>query len=229
MPDHGDSFLPRIQSVFYSVFDDLQGPKIVYQVPEGLIAVSSAGPSSVISNCPSTVSTLSVDTSPVIPYSSSISTADVLSSRNSSSSLASPNDYKSGSRHLQSSSPIKRSNSSQRTLFKFVDISMFVIPSPELCGRLVTCSTQKHRIIGFPVQLKGKYERNFFRYNLCFVFDRGADLSCYEPVVRKVSRVLKSCEVGSSQRTPRCFSHDAAGRVWLSVFPYNLTDCTCHS
>lgn len=35
----GDSFLPRIQSVFYAVFDNDQGPKIVYQVPEGLIAV----------------------------------------------------------------------------------------------------------------------------------------------------------------------------------------------
>jgi hypothetical protein len=34
----GDSFLPRIQSVFYAVFDDERGPKIVYQVPEGLIA-----------------------------------------------------------------------------------------------------------------------------------------------------------------------------------------------
>ena len=32
-----DSFLPRIQSVFYAVFDVKQGSKIVYQVPEGLI------------------------------------------------------------------------------------------------------------------------------------------------------------------------------------------------
>ena len=35
----GDSLLPRIQSVFYAEFDNDQGPKIVYQVPEGLIAV----------------------------------------------------------------------------------------------------------------------------------------------------------------------------------------------
>ena len=35
----GDSFLPRLQSVFYAVFDNDQGSKIVYQVPEGLIAV----------------------------------------------------------------------------------------------------------------------------------------------------------------------------------------------
>jgi len=41
------------------------------------------------------------------------------------------------------------------------------------------------------------YLRNYFQYNLCFVFDHEADLSCYEPIVRKVSQVLnlKACEV----------------------------------
>ena len=41
------------------------------------------------------------------------------------------------------------------------------------------------------------YYRNYLRFNICFVFNRSADLSCYEPVVRKVSRVLTSCEVRS--------------------------------
>jgi nitrogen permease regulator 2-like protein len=89
-----------------------------------------------------------------------------------------------------------RSASANHTLFHFEEISKYVIPPPALCGRLVTCSTKRHRIIGFPSQIPGKkYQRNFFRYNLCFVFERSADLSCYEPIVRKVSRVLSSCEV----------------------------------
>ena len=180
----GDSFLPRIQSVFYAVFDIRQGPKIVYQVPEGLIAVPSAGPASAVNGNPSTPSS---DTPPLLP------TGNGLTSRNSSTSLVSPTDYYGpGGRHFTSP---QKSNSSQRTLFNFNDISMYVIPHPALCGRLVACSTRRHRIIGFPVELKGKYERNYFRYNLCFVFDREADLSCYEPIVRKVSRVLKACEV----------------------------------
>ncbi|TFK76297.1 nitrogen permease regulator 2 [Pluteus cervinus] len=132
MPDGGaDSFLPRIQSVFYAVFDVHRGPEIVYQVPEGLIAVSS--------------------------------------------------------------SPQKNPG----TLFHFDNISKYVIPPSPLCGRLVICSTTFHRIIGFPVELMGKYKqykRNYFKYNLCFVFERSADLSCYEPIVRKVSRVLTNCE-----------------------------------
>ncbi|KAH9484115.1 Nitrogen permease regulator 2-like protein [Psilocybe cubensis] len=194
MPE-GDSFLPRVQSVFYAVFDVKQGPKVVYQVPEGLISVTSTGPPSSgnINNGCSVPPTPSSETSPPVVPTGSFSNLNGLTSRNSSTSLASPTDfYRPGGRHL--SSPQKRSNSSQRTLFNFNDISMFVIPHQALCGRLVTCATRRHRIIGFPVELKGNYTRNYFRYNLCFVFEREADLSCYEPVVRKISRVLKACE-----------------------------------
>jgi nitrogen permease regulator 2-like protein len=177
----GDSFLPPIQSVFYSVFELRKGPKIVYQVPEGLIAVP---PPAVTSTVPPTPS---VENPSPPPYTSN-------GSRNSSLSLLSPSDYRPLS--LGAQSPRKRSPSGTRTLFNFEDISQYVIPRRELCGRLVTCSTAEHRIMGFPMALRGKYERNYFEYNLCFVFERGADLSCYEPIVRKVSRVLTSCEVG---------------------------------
>ncbi|KAJ6597008.1 nitrogen permease regulator 2-domain-containing protein [Mycena vulgaris] len=183
MPSDGDSFLPRIQSVFYAVFDVRQGPKIVYQVPEGLIAVP---PNALASAIPiSTPSTpLTEQFAPTQPPG--------ITSRNSSTSLVSPTDARPTSRSLYS--PQKRSGSSSRILFNFDDISKYVIPQSQLCGRLVTCSTKRHRIIGFPVELKGKYQRNYLRYNLCFVFERGADLSCYEPIVRKVSRVLTACE-----------------------------------
>jgi hypothetical protein len=195
MPE-GDSFLPRIQSVFYAIFDLQQGPKIVYQVPEGLIACSSSALSSTNGDAALYPATASAETSPAFPLTATAPAGDNLQSRNSSTSFASPTEpYRPSGRALQTVSPHKRSHSSQRTLFNFDDISMFVIPSPALCGRLVTFSTRRHRIIGFPVELKGRYERNYFRYNLCFVFDREADLSCYEPIVRKISRVLKACEV----------------------------------
>ncbi|KAF8921144.1 nitrogen permease regulator 2-domain-containing protein [Mucidula mucida] len=184
MPTDGDSFLPRILSVFYAVFDNHSGPKIVYQVPEGLIAV----PSSVNAAIPSLPPTPTTDVSMAPP--------PRLNSRNSSNSLVSPTDLRPNSRSLQS--PQKRSASASRALFNFSDVSGYVIPPSALCGRLVVCSTGRHRVIGFPVELRGTYERNYFRYNLCFVFDRGADLSCYEPVVRKVSRVLTACEEESS-------------------------------
>lgn len=187
-PGDGDSFLPRIQSVFYAVFDLRQGPKIVYQVPEGLIAVSNSGSA----NGNSTSASGSPVPSVVEPE---------VSSRNSSSSLRSPIDRRANSFTIRS--PNKRSASSNRTLFHFDEISTYVIPRSALCGRLVICATKKYRVIGFPVELRGDYERNYFRYNLCFVFERTADLSCYEPIVRKVSRVLSACEVLQSIMT--CF------------------------
>ncbi len=181
MPSDGDSFLPRIESVFYAVFDVKQGPKIVYQVPEGLIA-----PPPSLSNASVPPTPSSIDPLPATPFPG-------VESRNSSTSHMSPTDSRPGSYGLQS--PQKRSTSLNRILFNFDDISKYVIPQPALCGRLVICSAQRYRIIGFPVNLQGEYERNYFTYNLCFVFARSADLSCYEPIVRKVSRVLTSCEV----------------------------------
>jgi hypothetical protein len=119
---------------------------------------------------------------------------------------SSPASYRSiqQHRHLHSSStstsPQKSSSphpaSGPAPLLDFSDISRFVIPTQDMCGRLVICETRTHRVIGFPVCLEGhKYKRVHFRYNLCFVFERTADLSCYEPVVRKIARVLMACEV----------------------------------
>jgi hypothetical protein len=160
MPSDGDSFLPRIESVFYAVFDIRQGPKIVHQVPEDLITTS------VQTAYPSLPPTPSSETAPALPY-------PPLTSRNSSNSINSPTDFRPSSRPIHS--PHKRSISSTRVLFNFDDISKYVIPPSPLCGSLVTCSTKNHRIIGLPVQLRhAKYPRNYFRYNICFVFERYA-------------------------------------------------------
>ncbi|KAI6036335.1 nitrogen permease regulator 2-domain-containing protein [Pisolithus microcarpus] len=158
-----ETFLPRIHSVFYAIFDVKQGPKIVYQVPEGLIATLPAG-----------LSNLSATSSP------------------KSSAVPLEGDTPRPSSRQVSSSPHPSSN---RVLFNFNDISKYVIPSNPLCGRLVICATRNHHIIGFPVSILGsEYKRNYFRFNLCFVFERAADLSCYKPIVRKVGRVLAACE-----------------------------------
>lgn len=44
------------------------------------------------------------------------------------------------------------------------------------------------------------YNRNAFIFNLCFVFDRDAELSAFEPVVRKTGRTLRMLEVGRFSR-----------------------------
>jgi hypothetical protein len=184
MPSEGDTFLPRIQSVFYAVFDLQKGPKIVYQVPEGLIGGSTANQ----------ISNHSLTSSPsILP---AVLEPDPPHSRTSSPSVNSHAGRRASS--LNVPSPHQRSSSSSPFLFNFDDISKYVIPPGELCGRLVICAARKYHIIGFPVLLPGNYKRNYFQYNVCFVFERSADLSCYEPIVRKVSRVLTACEVCSS-------------------------------
>jgi hypothetical protein len=209
--DDANSFLPRILSVFYAVFDVRQGPKIVYQVPEGLIAVPSAGLSVPSGSVPAT------------PSSETSSAGSGLSSRGSRT--PEPNQLGRSLSSLQKPSPV-----AAQTLFSFHEISKYVIPPPALCGRLVTCSTKRYRIIGFPTELRGKYQRNYFMYNLCFVFDRGADLSCYDPIVRKVSRVLTSCEVGQCFSTSLYrFIYMHAGGIRISLFSRYVPRVACDS
>lgn len=73
----------------------------------------------------------------------------------------------------------------------------YVIPQAALCGHLITKSTRGNKILGFPVRIENeqKYARNAFIFNLCFVFERDAELSCFEPVVRKTARILRAMEV----------------------------------
>ncbi|KAI0748353.1 nitrogen permease regulator 2-domain-containing protein [Daedaleopsis nitida] len=188
MSSNGASFLPRLESVFYAVFDVEQGPKIISQVPEALIATSTSS-----GHASGSSSSVLFAASPATASTPSLSDLDIPSRAPSSSILSSPISQRLDAKSLLS--PQKRSGSTNRSLFHFDDISKYVIPPKSLCGRLVICATRGHRVLGFPVRLdEESYPRNYFLYNLCFVFERTADLSCYEPVARKVSRVLTACE-----------------------------------
>ncbi|KAF9439036.1 Nitrogen permease regulator 2 [Entomortierella beljakovae] len=114
---------PRLLSIFYSTFHPIQGPKVLYEVPEGSI--------------------------------------------------------------LSKTSP----------LVDFDSISEYLIPKVELCSKLVTITTPTCKVIGFPVNLEHKkFQRNALMFNLAFVFDKDAETSSYEPVVRKMAKVLKALE-----------------------------------
>jgi hypothetical protein len=205
MAGDGDSFLPRLRSVFYARFDETRGTEIAYQVPEGLIT-SCGGPIS------------SGAASPV---------PSLAGSSRASSRIAFLPPERSESRVKVS--PQKSTLSSAfRTLFNFEDVSKYIIAQSPLCGRLVTCTAGNYKVLGFPVELMGKYQRNYFRFNVCFVFDAEADLSCYEPIVRKVNRVLTACEV--SLRLSCLHSKyilNCEGRVIVPVVPRNVFQNPC--
>ena len=185
LPGDAESFLPRIRCVFYATFDQEQGPKIACQVPEG--SIITPAPNGALS--PQSFATGSDLHEPRRSSFSSISLGAIsLSQKNELAATSTP------PRTARGKGP------SATGLFEFESIVEYVIPKDQICGRLVRCNTPSHRIIGFPVKLTGPRYRNErhrheFRYNLCFVFDRMADLSCYEPIVRKCGRVLLACEV----------------------------------
>ncbi len=78
----------------------------------------------------------------------------------------------------------------------FDAISEYLIPKSELCNRIVIISSGIYKVVGYPVLIENpKYERNALLFNLCFVFQRGADTGSFIPVVRKAARVLKNIEV----------------------------------
>ncbi|KAI8645679.1 nitrogen permease regulator 2 [Parasitella parasitica] len=103
---------------------------------------------------------------------------------------------------------------SGKTLVDFEAISEYIIPKKQLYKRLVTICSNGYKVMGCPVVLhdheRYRHFRNEFRFNLCFVFEQGAESSSYEAVVRKMSRVLEglelecnflSNEVGSESQT----------------------------
>ncbi|KAI9319406.1 nitrogen permease regulator 2-domain-containing protein [Dichotomocladium elegans] len=86
-----------------------------------------------------------------------------------------------------------------KPLINFDTIREYIIPKPQLYKRLVTICVDKYKVLGFPMAIRNheKYEqiRNEFRFNLCFVFERDAETSSYEAVVRKLARVLEVLEI----------------------------------
>jgi len=113
------------------------------------------------------------------------------------------------------------------SIIDFDSISEYIIPKPQLCGHLVNICTESYKVMGFPVYIKdNKYDRNAFMFNLSFVFDREADTSSYEPVVRKVARVLTSLETENE-----FLSNEATKDVMYNIIEQLLEDlnsyCEC--
>jgi len=207
----------HISSVFFAVFDERLGRQIIYQVPENLITTPPERsrvdvPSSASSQAPLTPVTVEggAENEGVAQTNGlkTVGSSDRVDSKSSSMSRMNAWQYSNG--NTTSLSPNRPGNSGTATipaagLFEWQLVSQFVIPPPEMCGRLTISTTKKHRIVGFPVYIRDldKYERGTFQFNVCFVFSKDMDyrkesgISCYEPVVRKLARILTACEVYS--------------------------------
>ncbi|GAA6026777.1 hypothetical protein JCM8097_005853 [Rhodosporidiobolus ruineniae] len=178
--EESGSYTPRLVACFYAIFDPIVGPRVVHQIPEGSVATA-------LSTFPSRNET---------PSDSPASTLSPPASSNGRGG--------GGGAEPPGVEAVVRSNP---VLFEFASIIDFVIPKPELCGHLITKATRTCKILGLPIRIvdeekyhggRSVYNRNAFIFNVCFVFDRDAELSVFEPVVRKTSRTLRAMEETSS-------------------------------
>ncbi|SCZ96574.1 BZ3500_MvSof-1268-A1-R1_Chr4-4g07440 [Microbotryum saponariae] len=190
-------YLPRLIAAMYCVFDPIAGPTVVEQVPEGSVATA-------LSTFPTAAPTSTSSSRPRAE--TSMERAALLNRQRSTTSA------RSSTLGGTATDAVVRSTSKQRltatpVLFDFSPIREFVIPKSELCGHLITKATRTCKILGFPIRIvddekynskRSIYNRNAFIFNVCFIFERDAELSVFEPVVRKVARTLRILEESSS-------------------------------
>lgn len=81
---------------------------------------------------------------------------------------------------------------------EFDMMSDYIVTDEDLCHRFVHLSALEKVFVGFPVRMESKkYHRNFLLFNLGLVLDQGADASKYEPLIRKLARIIKVLELES--------------------------------
>lgn len=93
-------------------------------------------------------------------------------------------------------------------LIHFSEISTYIIPPYELCGRSLSVCVAgergRYRILGWPISLENEaYARNRFTFNVCYVVrehagghaSRASQVSSWERVVRKTALFFRALEV----------------------------------
>lgn len=84
---------------------------------------------------------------------------------------------------------------SQLLHLDFDSVTEYVIPKADMCNKLVAVSAKRWKVVGHPVMIEDpKYPRNALIFNCCFVFERNADTSCYDNIVRRIARVFRFVE-----------------------------------
>ncbi|KAG5461578.1 MAG: nitrogen permease regulator 2-domain-containing protein, partial [Olpidium bornovanus] len=193
---------PTIVAIFYSEFHPVQGPRVMFEVPEGFVglgggaaasaaaaAAAAAGSSSQIGQHPG-----------ALPSAAAAGTPKAGAAGSQGAAAASP--ASSMPFAAASTSPAASAGAAGAATaiaappaLDYDELSEYIIPKSELCDKLITLRTDRYKVLGYPVSIVDrKYERNALLFNLAFVFDQDAETCSYEPVVRKMARVLRNLE-----------------------------------
>lgn len=230
IPTLDEQFLPRLIAVFYAVFHPTEGPKVIYQVPEGSITEERTpskadAQAATPETTPSTSKAQTAQSSePLFDFSAlseylipkaplcgrlvtSIARGTVRVHRRQHERPSRPSRAPSLARPAPGRSASARSANSSRAS----SVKPRSEGAPEAADKPQR-EQRTYKILGFPVLIEdaAKYQRNNFIFNLCFVFEGQADVRAYEPVVRKCGRVLRGLEetqsfLSSPKSLPRMY------------------------
>lgn len=71
-----------------------------------------------------------------------------------------------------------------------------IITKPNLCGMVATVSAFDLKLVGCPMIYEhAKYPRNYYLFNVCFIFEMDVDTVHYFAAVRKLNQLLQALEV----------------------------------
>lgn len=222
IPQLDEQFLPRLLAIFYATFHPTEGPKVIYQVPEGSITEEKA------SSKPEATSSAAASGH---PQPTSTATAEPLFDFSALSEYLIPKAPLCG--RLITSIARGKATANQRH-HERPSRAPSVVPGRSASARSGGSSRassvrrrgaqdanssekqqleqRTYKIMGFPTLIEdaSKYQRNNFIFNLCFVFEGETDIRPYEPVVRKCGRVLRGLEetqsfLSSPKSLPRMY------------------------
>ncbi|OLY81482.1 Nitrogen permease regulator 2-like protein [Smittium mucronatum] len=109
-------------------------------------------------------------------------------------------DLYSSSRNLSSINVHMTSLSSKlvpknRKILDFNSISSILMPKQVLYERVIKIHYNGYIILGYPVGVRGPYERNALIFNFCFVLKDSIDSSLYNTVVKRFGHLMKGLEI----------------------------------
>lgn len=180
-----------LKQVFYAVFDPRVGPKIISQVPHVIATALSTFPPSEAAAPPASDPAAATAAPTGLFRSTSehgLNSTKVLFEFSSILDFVIPKPELCG--HL-----ITKATRSAKILGFPIRYARFrqdpASANTNLCGK------SGNSIVNEAKYHKGMdlYNRNDFVFNVCFVFEREAELSGFEPIVRKVGRTLRDMEV----------------------------------
>ncbi|KAJ1969813.1 Nitrogen permease regulator 2 [Dimargaris xerosporica] len=232
-PSHFSGF-PEILCIFYAEFDIRKGSIVRYEVPEGFVTRKCVKASKDLVSQPKTPATH-------YPRVSAVSGPSQLptATANGGAGLIVPDTTAPRPTAPPETSAPKRvelcaDRSSAPLVYSLFDLSCdFIIPHhAELNRRVVTYYADDYKIIGYPVAIKGEqYKRNELSFNCAFVFRRSDKTDCFEPVIRKVAKVLEAMEYGIEfLRIPDKKSRlpDILTQLYMDLNQYNESRIVYH-